>query len=268
MMNRLIACLAAGTIAGAAFAKLPPAAPMTDAQKAEKAAKDKGCGELQEIQGHRRYQSPRGEEEVAMRASVVVAGVAIFVAGCAHNFAEAPKATADLAATKNSIVRGNANFVQLGDKVRVTVSLSGLAPNGEYGFHIHEVGDCSSGDGMSAKGHFNPFGKPHAQAGMMEHHAGDLPSVRSDKNGHVALVADVDVITVTPGPASIIGRGLIVHAQADDYRTQPTGNAGARSACGVIKLVEKAPEGPAKAVPKPPAKEPAKEPAKPAAQSG
>src|SRR6185295_6367855 len=109
-----------------------------------------------------------------MRISLVVAGVAFLASGCMYKFADAPKATAELAATKNSNVRGFANFVQLGDKVRVTVSLSGLAPNGEFGFHIHEVGDCSSGDGMSTKGHFNPFGKPHAQAGAMEHHAGDL----------------------------------------------------------------------------------------------
>jgi Cu-Zn family superoxide dismutase len=202
-----------------------------------------------------------------MRNWVVVSCVSVFAAGCMHQFAEAPKATADLAATKNSLVRGTVNFVQLGNKMRVTVSLSGLAPNSEFGFHIHEVGDCSSGDGMSTKGHFNPFGKPHAQAGLMDRHAGDLPSIRSDKNGHVAMVEDVDVITVTPGPASIVGRGLIVHAQADDYKTQPTGNAGARSACGVIRLVEAVPEGP-KGAPKPPAKEPAKEPAKPAAQSG
>jgi hypothetical protein len=83
----------------------------------------------------------------------------------------------------------------------------------------------------------------------------------------VALVAEVGGITVTPGPAGIVGRGVIVHAQADDYRTQPTGNAGARSACGVIKAFEVAP-APVKGAPKPPAKEPAKEPAKPAAQSG
>jgi Cu-Zn family superoxide dismutase len=203
-----------------------------------------------------------------MRASLIVAGVAVLASGCMHKFSEAPKATAELSATKNSIVRGYANFVQLGDKVRVTVTLTGLAPNGEFGFHIHEVGDCSSGDGMSTKGHFNPFGKPHGQAGMMERHAGDLPSIRSDKLGHVAMVTDVEGITLTPGPASIIGRGLIVHAQADDYRTQPTGNAGARNACGVIKAVEAPPQGPVKGGLKPPAKEPAKEPAKPAAKPG
>ena len=198
-----------------------------------------------------------------MRHSLIAVGVAVLVSGCMHKFSEAPKATAELAPTKNSIVRGFANFVQLGDKVRVTVSLSGLAPNTEFGFHIHEVGDCTSGDGMSTKGHFNPFGKPHAQAGMHDRHAGDLPSIRSDKLGHVATVSDVDGITVTPGPASIVGRGLIVHAQADDYKTQPTGNAGARNACGVIKLVEAPAEGPAKGAPKPPAKEPPKPAAKP-----
>jgi Cu-Zn family superoxide dismutase len=119
--------------------------------------------------------------------------------------------------------------------VRVSGNVSGLRPNGEYGFHIHEAGDCSSGDGMSAKGHFNPYGKPHGQAGSSERHAGDLPSLKSDGNGNASVSADVDIITVAPGPASIVGRGLIVHAQPDDYKTQPTGNAGARSACAVIQ---------------------------------
>jgi Cu-Zn family superoxide dismutase len=88
---------------------------------------------------------------------------------------------------------------------------------------------------MSTKGHFNPHNKPHAQAGMAERHAGDLPSLKSDASGNAKLHAEVDIISVAPGPASIVGRGLIVHAQPDDYKTQPTGNAGARSACAVIQ---------------------------------
>ena len=146
-----------------------------------------------------------------------------------------PKATASLEPTKGSTVRGTANFEQRGDKVRVTANISGLRPNGEYGFHIHEAGDCSSGDGMSAKGHFNPYGKPHGAHGSAERHAGDMPSLKSDANGNASLTADLDVITVNPGPASIVGRGLIVHVQPDDFKTQPTGNAGARSACAVIQ---------------------------------
>jgi Cu-Zn family superoxide dismutase len=119
--------------------------------------------------------------------------------------------------------------------VRVAANVSGLRPNGEYGFHIHEIGDCSSGDGMSAKGHFNPFGKPHGPPGSSERHGGDMPSLKSDANGNANYIADLDGVTVTSGPASIVSRGLIVHVQPDDYKTQPTGNAGARSACGVIQ---------------------------------
>ena len=132
-------------------------------------------------------------------------------------------------------MRGTATFAQVGGRVQVTASVRGLKPNSEVGFHIHEAGDCSSGDGMSAKGHFNPYGKPHAHAGTAERHAGDLPSLKSDASGNASLTAELDVITVTAGPASIVGRGLIVHVQPDDFKTQPTGNAGARSACAVIR---------------------------------
>jgi len=159
----------------------------------------------------------------------------MLAAGCQSVPSDAPRASATLQPTKGSTVRGSASFVQLGDKVRVTANVSGLRPNGEFGFHIHEAGDCSSGDGMSTKGHFNPFGKQHAHAGTPERHAGDLPSLKSDAGGNASVTADLDVITVAPGPASVVGRGLIVHAQADDFKTQPTGNAGARSACAVIQ---------------------------------
>jgi Cu-Zn family superoxide dismutase len=88
---------------------------------------------------------------------------------------------------------------------------------------------------MSAKGHFNPFGKPHGMPGTAERHAGDLPALKAEKNGRAKVDVEVDGITVTPGPASIIGKAVIVHADPDDYKTQPTGNAGARLACGVIR---------------------------------
>ena len=169
-----------------------------------------------------------------IRISLGAAAATLLVA-CQTVSSDVPRATATLEPTKGSTVRGSASFAEMGGKVRVVAKVSGLKPNGEFGFHIHEVGDCSSGDGMSTKGHFNPFGKPHARAGMSERHAGDLPSLRSDASGNATVDTDVDVITVSPGPASIVGKGLIVHAQADDYKTQPTGNAGARSACAVIR---------------------------------
>ena len=169
-----------------------------------------------------------------IRISLGTAAATLLVA-CQTVSSDVPRATATLEPTKGSTVHGSASFAEMGGKVRVVAKISGLKPNGEFGFHIHEVGDCSSGDGMSTKGHFNPYGKPHARAGMSERHAGDLPSLRSDASGNATVDTDVDVITVSAGPASIVNRGLIVHAQADDYKTQPTGNAGARSACAVIR---------------------------------
>jgi Cu-Zn family superoxide dismutase len=137
--------------------------------------------------------------------------------------------------TKGNKTFGEATFEQVGDKVRVVIFVQGLKPGQEHGLHIHEVGDCSSGDGMSTKGHFNPHGKPHAHPSSPDRHAGDLPALKANKQGRANVQADLDIITVTAGPASVIGRGLIVHADPDDYKTQPTGNAGARIACGVIR---------------------------------
>ncbi|MGH8733857.1 MAG: superoxide dismutase family protein [Burkholderiales bacterium] len=167
-------------------------------------------------------------------AFALLAGIPL-VAGCQMFGGDGPKATASLQPTKGSSVKGTVSFEQRGDKVRVSANVSGLRPNGEFGFHIHEAGDCSSGDGMSAKGHFNPLGKPHGSPNSSERHAGDMPMLRADSGGNAKLDTELDTITVAPGPTSIVGRGLIVHADPDDFKTQPTGNAGARLACGVIK---------------------------------
>jgi Cu-Zn family superoxide dismutase len=169
-----------------------------------------------------------------MRALFALSAAAL-VAGCQSIPADAPKASASLQPTKGSTVRGTATFVQFDGKVRVTANISGLKPGGQFGFHIHEAGDCSSGDGMSAKGHFNPLTKPHGHHSTMERHAGDMPNLQADASGNATMSADLDVITISPGATSIVGRGLIVHAQADDYTSQPVGNAGARSACAVIQ---------------------------------
>ena len=83
--------------------------------------------------------------------------------------------------------------------------------------------------------HFNPLDKPHAHFTTTDRHAGDMPSLKADAAGAASVAVELDVITVTDGPTSVVGRGLIVHAQPDDYKTQPTGNAGARIACGVIQ---------------------------------
>ena len=161
-------------------------------------------------------------------------GTALLMAGCRSMDPSGPSATADLQPTKGNSASGTATFTQVGNSVRVVADVRGLNPGQEHGFHIHEVGDCSSGDGMSTKGHFNPQNKPHAHYSTSERHAGDMPALRADANGNAHLDTVLDVMTVNPGPTSIVGRGLIVHAGSDDYKTQPTGNAGARVACGII----------------------------------
>ena len=169
-----------------------------------------------------------------MKTGVLLVAAAL-LAGCQTMAPEEQRATAQLKPTKGSKAFGEATFEQVGGKVRVVVYVQGLTPGRAHGIHIHEVGDCGSGDGMSTKGHFNPFGKPHGHFGTENRHAGDLPALTANKGGRAKLDVEMDVITVTPGPASVVGRGLIVHADPDDYRTQPTGNAGARIACAVIQ---------------------------------
>jgi len=171
-----------------------------------------------------------------MTRPVFAAAAAVVLLGaCASAPVESLRATAQLQPTKGSKTFGEATFEEAEGKIHVVVYVQGLKPGQEHGLHIHEVGDCSSGDGMSTKGHFNPFGKAHAHAGTPERHAGDLPSLKAGKDGRAKVDAMLDVITIAAGPGNIVGRGLIVHADPDDYKTQPTGNAGARIACGVIR---------------------------------
>ena len=169
-----------------------------------------------------------------MKSIITAAAAAVLLSACQTTPQDPPRANAQLKPTKGNKTFGEATFEQVGNKVRVVVFVQGLKPGQEHGLHIHEAADCS-GDAMGAKGHFNPHGKPHGRHGSAERHAGDLPSLKANKSGRANVQVDVDGITVTPGSASIIGRGLVVHANPDDFRTQPHGNAGARIACGVIQ---------------------------------
>ncbi|WP_312236586.1 superoxide dismutase family protein [Stenotrophomonas sp.] len=146
-------------------------------------------------------------------------------------------AVAELAPTKGNDVKGNVTFSVVDGKVHVKGQVSGLKPNSEHGFHIHEKGDCSAPDGASAGGHFNPAKEDHGNVATTPHHGGDIPNIKADAQGNAIVDADVSTnVNVGKGDDfDIVGRGLIVHADADDYKTQPTGNAGARLACAVIK---------------------------------
>lgn len=145
-----------------------------------------------------------------------------------------PQATATLSPTRGQSASGTVQFVQHGDHVMVKAIVTGLKPGQAHGFHIHEKGDCSSGDGMSTGGHFNPTGAPHGPQAAA-HHAGDLPALQADAQGRAEVTFHLEGVTLSAGATSILGRGLIVHAGPDDYQTQPTGNSGARIACGVIQ---------------------------------
>jgi superoxide dismutase, Cu-Zn family len=155
------------------------------------------------------------------------------LAGCAAT-PTGPSATATLAPTTGNTTSGTVRFVQAGGKVMISGEVRGLKPNAEHGFHVHEKGDCSSGDGMSAGGHFNPTGKPHGNHDMGEHHAGDLPMLKANANGVATFSYESTTISVGSGMTDIIGKGLIVHRDPDDFKTQPTGNSGPRLACAVI----------------------------------
>jgi len=157
----------------------------------------------------------------------------VLLAGCASLTPPAPKAAATLAPTVGNRAAGTVTFTSRGAGVRIVASMSGLAP-GAHGLHIHEKGDCSAPDAMSAGGHFNPTDKPHGDPATGEHHAGDMPMLEADASGNAKLDVTLGAITLGGGATNVIGRSVIVHKDADDYKTQPTGNSGARVACGVI----------------------------------
>ena len=163
--------------------------------------------------------------------------VAVGIAGCASmGGGQEYRATATLEPTKGNETAGTVTFVQRGDKVLVNADVRGLKAGVEHGFHVHEKGDCSSGDGMSAGGHFNPDGVPHGHVQPSDTgHAGDMPNLKADGSGNARASFEMGKMTVADGKFSIAGKGLIVHKDPDDYKSQPTGNAGPRLACSVIK---------------------------------
>jgi Cu-Zn family superoxide dismutase len=130
-------------------------------------------------------------------------------------------ASAQMKPTAGNAAAGTVRFEQSGNKVIVTASITGLKPNAEHGFHVHEKGDCSAPDATSAGGHFNPGGKPHAKYDKAERHSGDMPNLRADAAGTARVMWETDVLTVGSGPANVIGRAVVIHRDPDDYASQP-----------------------------------------------
>lgn len=160
------------------------------------------------------------------------------LAGCASHGAmgaDRAGAHATLEARSGSQVGGTLQLDDMDGGVHVTGQVTGLAPNSDHGFHIHEKGDCSAADASSAGGHFNPMAQPHGKIGAMPHHLGDQMNLHADANGVATVDAHFAGTSLGSGqPNDVMNRALVVHAAPDDYTSQPAGNAGKRVACGVI----------------------------------
>ena len=158
----------------------------------------------------------------------------------ANMWSSVTHAVAVLQPTQGNNVHGVIKFEQTPAGVHITGQITGLAPNSTHGFHIHEFGDASSADGSAAGGHYNPEGAAHQHAGMDNpmRHAGDLGNVQADGSGAASIdVTDPD-LSIAGMNHPIIGRGLVLHANADDLKSQPAGNAGPRIAVGVIGIAK------------------------------
>jgi Cu-Zn family superoxide dismutase len=150
----------------------------------------------------------------------------------------APKrAMAELAPASKSKVKGTATFVEVEGGVEITANLEGLKA-GDHAWHVHEKGDCSAPDAKSAGEHFNPDNKKHGAPDADERHAGDFGNLTAGKDGKATKTLTMKGVTLADGPTSLVGKALIVHDKKDDMKSQPSGNAGNRIACGVIKTTE------------------------------
>ena len=166
------------------------------------------------------------------------------VTGCTQNTEmqstnmETEPAHSELVATVMQVggsnVSGSVTFTETDNGVQIQGTIQGLEP-GKHGFHIHQYGDCTAEDATSAGGHFNPANSNHGAPSDMERHMGDLGNIEANENG----TASVNIVDETIRLDQILGRGVIVHAGADDFESQPSGAAGSRVACGVIGIAQK-----------------------------
>jgi Cu-Zn family superoxide dismutase len=174
-----------------------------------------------------------------MAGGLVAAGALAAVAMAVRATAAAPAvnhAIAVLQPGADGKVKGTIHFHKAAGGMHVQGTVSGLAPGG-HGFHVHEFGDCSAADFTSAGGHFNPKQQPHGAPDAAQRHEGDMGNIIAGADG-TAKVDYTDSHLSFEGEGSILGRGVIVHEKADDLKTQPTGNAGGRLACGAIGVAK------------------------------
>lgn len=170
-------------------------------------------------------------------AAVVLALVAVLTgAGCTNiksYVVKPPGATATLLPASGSDVRGTVRFTQKDATIEISGRITGLTP-GAHGLHIHEKGNCTAPDASSAGPHFDPGHGRHSGLHDDARHAGDLGNVEADADGVAEFLLEVSGLSLKPADNGIIGRSLVVHADADDLVSQPSGNSGRRIGCGLI----------------------------------
>jgi Cu-Zn family superoxide dismutase len=144
-------------------------------------------------------------------------------------------ASAELTAISGSAVKGSLRFEQIDDDTVLVIGLvSGLTP-GKHGFHVHVNGNCDSPDGMSAGGHYAPYGGHHGAPDGEDHHLGDFGNIVAGPDGVAEVKIEIHGVSLALiGLNSIIDRSIVIHASEDDF-SDPAGNSGARLGCGVIE---------------------------------
>jgi len=167
--------------------------------------------------------------------SIIVIIAVIIGCKTKNNSADSKKLDLTFESKSSSSVTGTASFVEKNGKVTFVAKIAGLKP-GVHAIHIHEKSDCSAADASSAGGHWNPTFKNHGKWGVGEYHKGDIGNFTADENGNGTITLTTDEWCIGCGDAAkdILGKGLIVHQGADDFVSQPAGNAGARVACSAI----------------------------------
>lgn len=149
---------------------------------------------------------------------------------------EAKHASVSLESKSNSTVTGTVTFTQEGDIVTMVATISGLS-EGTHAIHLHEKADCSSDDGKSSGGHWNPTAQPHGKWGATEgFHKGDIGNFEADAdgNGSITFTSDQWCIGCGDDTKDILGKAIIVHQGTDDFTSQPSGAAGTRVSCGGV----------------------------------
>ena len=170
-----------------------------------------------------------------MKKILITLVTGLLAVGCGST--RLPSSMATLQPSGGQTAKGTVHLTDAGDgNVDVQIDLTGVPP-GTHGFHIHEKGDCGN-NGANAGGHFNPTSMVHGAPDAVSHHAGDFGNVTADANGEVHTRFTTHSVSLKSGEANNpIGKAVVLHEKADDLATQPSGNAGARIACGVLETM-------------------------------